>query len=402
MTHAPLLAARLAMCGLMFTTLWLGQARAGETSPDPDPVLERARDLIRAGEHLQAAALLESAQLEHPNERFLGNLGWIYDQLQRPGEALEYYERYIRITTDEKNAASVGRRLAKLRQRAGGHYERVTVSSRPVGAVVTIRIGEHHRRAARTPASVWLPHGDLEIGLDLPGHEVLSRSLSVGGGMARSLAFDLAPLPATVALGPLPDDAVVYVDGADVRPDAPEGTLKLAPGVHVLRVVRPGHLAYEQRVDLAAGQRADVEVELVPAPIEVTAEVTTPAAPPEPPEPEVAFEVPLATWISGSVAVAALAVGAGLGVAALSTAEGAAAYGKVSANSPATWATMRKESEAQALGADIAFGIAGGAAITSVVLLFVLQPDAGPDSSGTTIVPAALPGGAGAVLRGAF
>lgn len=399
MTHALPFAARLAARCLLIVAVWPGQVLAADTDapPDPEPVLDRARALIRAGEHLEAATVLEAAQLEHPNERFLGNLGWIYETLERPGEALEYYERYIRVTTDEKNAATVGRRLARLRQSAAGHYERVTLSSRPPGAVVTIRFDGATRRAARTPAPIWLPHGDVEIGLDLPGHQPLLRPVTVSGDTARSLAFDLTPLRAMVALGPLPEDAVVTLDGTETEPVAPEGTLELAPGVYTLRVERPGHLPYERRVEVAAGEHAEVQVELVPAPVEVSKDAPAPE-----PEAEGTFEVPLATWISGSVAVAALAVGVGLGAAALSGAGEAAAYGDDPANSPSTWSRMRRDAEARALGADIAFGVAGGAAIASVVFLFVLQPDAASDASGTTIMPAAIPGGAGAVLRGGF
>ncbi len=106
-----------------------------------------------------------------------------------------------------------------------------------------------------------------------------------------------------------------------------------------------------------------------------------------------------APWVSLGVAVAAAAGGAALGGLALSDAADARAEPRDSD----AWRKAADAAENKALGADVCIGVAGAAAVTTLVL-FLVRPSATETEAALQVEPSAalLPGGGAAGLTVRF
>lgn len=114
----------------------------------------------------------------------------------------------------------------------------------------------------------------------------------------------VAPASARVVLTVEPPHATVLIDGVAVATSA---AIELSPGVHRLEVRAEGFVSVDRSLELAAGERRDVDVALAPI------------APPPPPDAQRLVEERRAPWTvialaSGGVAVGAGALALGLGV----------------------------------------------------------------------------------------
>jgi hypothetical protein len=289
-------------------------------APAQDPAtLKAARELFQAGLKLYgqgryAEALLRFEETwavrSHPSIQF--NLGRCHEQLGDPSNALRAYREYLRLAPEaadrEVVVDSISRMERKLREKG---LQQLTVAA------------------------------------DHPG-------------------------------------ARVSVDGADVGP-AP-ATLALPVGVHQLVVTAVGFEPYEQSVLLQLSQGTDLSVTLravsvAPVAVVVDAPRIEPvAAPPlltpapAPPKVELTQAAPrptgrVWTWVAGGATV----VGAGLGAGLLAGAAG-------NARTLNTLDPMRSRADADSLlggygamttGAEVAFAVAGVAAVTTIILLVV-------------------------------
>jgi hypothetical protein len=101
-----------------------------------------------------------------------------------------------------------------------------------------------------------------------------------------------------------------------------------------------------------------------------------------------------APWVSLGVAVVAVGAGGVMGGMALSSADDAK-----NESDPARWTDLDKKAGNMALGTDVAIGIAGAAAVSTLVL-FLVRPDAPVTEAGVTVEPTAglAPGGGSAGL----
>lgn len=113
-----------------------------------------------------------------------------------------------------------------------------------------------------------------------------------------------APASARVVLTVEPRHATVRIDGVEV---ATSDAIELSPGAHRLEVRAEGFVSVERSLELAAGERRDVDVALASI------------APPPPPDVRAPVEERRAPWTviaiaSGGVAVGAGALALGLGV----------------------------------------------------------------------------------------
>lgn len=88
-------------------------------------------------------------------------------------------------------------------------------------------------------------------------------------------------------------DANVTVDGDRTEPSA-SGDVEVDPGEHRVVITAPGERPFEQRVQVAEGERKELSLEAAPAP---------------PPEPAKASGPPLGVWVLGGAGIAAAAVG---------------------------------------------------------------------------------------------
>ncbi len=187
----------------------------------------------------------------------------------------------------------------------------------------------------------------------------------------------------TILLGaPLVDGTTVTRDGVDLGSASVGVELPADPGPHSVVVVAPGRAARSYAVVLAPGQRLTLRAE-TGAPI---AEAGGTDRPP-------GAHVPTAAWIVGGIGVSALAVGAFLGVRALS--ERSASDGLCTMGVCRDQAGLDDYDAArsEALGADIALGI--GAVALAVGGYWVVTSMTGARSSPAAASLRVTPSGVG-------
>ncbi len=180
------------------------------------------------------------------------------------------------------------------------------------------------------------------------------------GETAKARSAEIQKMPATLKVTSTPEGAQITIDDKLQEAKAP-ASVEVPAGHHVVKVTLKDHDAFTQEVDASFAATVDVnavlkETELAPTP--------PPAAPVavakvEPPPPPLKPRSKVPAFITGGIAVAALGVGTGFGIRALSK--------KGDFNDKPTEDTANSGENA-ALIADMAFGVALTFGITSAVL----------------------------------
>jgi hypothetical protein len=296
-------------------------ALALTATPPPPPSspmndTARARALFDQGQKLyakkkfaDAVEKFEQAYAAHPAPALFYNVAKCREQLGETGAALRAYRDYLRMAPSATDREAVKATTANLeRQLAEKGVQQLLVLSEP-SAVVQV----DGRVLGSSPASVELPAGPHQVVLMAQGYERVEKTVTLVAGRSAELSQTLqifTPPPPP----PLTD---------------------------------------------AKGKPADAPTKLALTP---STTVTTPVVAEAPPRKRVA------TW------VAAGAAGAGVITAVIL---GSAAKG---ASTSMNDGTVRTQADVQALhdsaarygtGANIAYGVAGAALATAVVLYFV-------------------------------
>jgi len=204
-----------------------------------------------------------------------------------------------------------------------------------------------------------------------------------------------------------PPNATILVDGKP-SPEKTPTDIDLPSGKHTIRIEAEGYESAEREVDVQYAAKQDLSIELEkkaapPPPPPVVAEAPKPAPAPPPPPPPPPSKVP--AYITGGIAIAALGVGTGFGIAALSKSSDFK-------TNPTT--DTADAGENAALVADMCLGVAITFGVTSAVLFLTKDPpkqaSAGPAKVArkpaaprVSIVPTPYitpqGGGAGALVR---
>lgn len=391
----------------------------------------------RRTRELQAALDAYFASLRFVRSRnVLYNTALVLEQLERWDDCFNYWGEYLAVTglTDTERADGTTHRDAMR-----PHVAVLSITTTPAGAEVWVDRRDLASRG-RTPIDLALPAGHHHLYLVLEGHrETEATSLATVGETA-AVSVTLPAL--AVSLQVLaPDDGVLTIDGAPIRPGV---ATDVEPGPHVLRLEVAGMAPVERRLEISAGAapmvidlagavhaaaptgtrlrvHADAEarvfvdgteagsgsdvvvaVEAGPRQVRVEAPGRAPyefsrtflAGDP------LAMDVHLATasdtgmhvmrGIFGVLAVAGLATAIGLSVEALNL--------NASYTSVPTPEGADATDEAN-LRADVSWGVAGGLGITALIFVFV---DAGGGSSSGRFVLAPTEGGAFASASGRF
>jgi hypothetical protein len=215
-------------------------------------------------------------------------------------------------------------------------------------------------------------------------------------------------MPAHLHIESTPTGASIVIDGK------PMGTapadVEVASGKHILHMELDGYLPNDRDLDLAYASKQDIKAELEAKPVAPPVATTPPPveAPvtPPPPKPEAPKEArsKLPAFITGGLAIVAVGLGTGFGIAALA---------KKSEFDTTPTADIADTGENFALVADMAFGVAITLGVTSAVLFLTNDEDSTPrPANGPTtqakrhpvrIIPAPYitphGAGAGALLR---
>jgi tetratricopeptide (TPR) repeat protein len=287
-------------------------------APDDSPeVKKKARDLFQAGLTLvnqgrfaEALERFEQTWAVRPHPSIQYNIGRCEEQLDHPFNALRAFREYLRLSPNAADREQVFESIARLERklRAKGLQELSVEVDRP-GA--TVRLDGVELGAA--PVSLALPVGPHRVQVTLEGYEPIEQELALTTTRPAQLSLRLtpvreAPQPSVVADSPRVQKPVV------LEPPAPEPT---------------------------------------------SVALTPPAPPPN--------HVP--SIIAGSVAVAAAGVAGGLLAGSYSNA-GTLAKADPSRTGPQTEALLAG-GRAMGTGSEVAWGVAGAAAVTFIILLVV-------------------------------
>jgi hypothetical protein len=229
------------------------------------------------------------------------------------------------------------------------------------------------------------------------------------GDEVKARVGQIKAMPARLHIETTPPGAAILADGKAMGTTPTD--VEIAPGKHILHIELAGYLAIDRDVDVAYGAKEDMKSELVAKPAEarpiaqnpiVTAPVEQkPTEPVKEEKHEPRSKLP--AFITGGLAIVAIGVGTGFGIAALA---------KKSDFDKTPTADIADTGENFALVADMAFGVAITLGVTSAVLFLTKDDDAAPAKTASNAVtkkkplriiptPFVLPngGGAGAFLR---
>jgi hypothetical protein len=214
-------------------------------------------------------------------------------------------------------------------------------------------------------------------------------------------------MPARIHVETTPPGAAIVADGKAMGVTPTD--VELAPGKHIVHIELAGYLAIDRDVDLSFGAKQEIKSELQAKAVETVTTTTTTTPPPvdtkpvEPfkPEPPKEKQSKLPAFITGGLAIVAIGIGTGFGIAALST------HSQFIATPTSN---LADQGENFALVADMAFGVAITLGVTSAVLFLTNDDEpAAPAKSATAkkkpikIIPTPFfthnGGGAGAFLR---
>jgi hypothetical protein len=187
---------------------------------------------------------------------------------------------------------------------------------------------------------------------------------------------DIKAMPGKVHVESTPPGAGVMVDDKPAAGPTPVD-IDLPPGSHKVTLTAPGRISVEKQVDVtfAAAETVTATLDAVPPPpAPVAAPVVVASAPPPPAPPPPAPGSPVPAYITGGIAVAAVAVGTVFGIIALNDKSDFD-------NQPTT--QKADDGDTHSLIADMAFGIGLTFGVTSAVL-FLTKDDAAASSASST------------------
>jgi tetratricopeptide (TPR) repeat protein len=278
-------------------------------------LFQAGQKLYKAGKFADAIARFEEAYAARPHPVIFFNIGKCWEQLSENAKALRAYRDYLRLAPDAKDKDTVMDAMANLERRLREKgLQQLLVYAEPASA----RILVDGKDIGTSPASVELVAGSHKLEASAPGFETYERTFNFSITRASEMTVTLEP----------PKEATVASDAPKAEPTSTAPKSALDPG------------------------------------------------PPPPAPPMVSTEPAkkgrLWTYVVGGVAVASAGAGLGLGLAANGEAEKFTSVQHDPMTVNQEYQAARDASTGLATGANVAYGVAGAAAITAVIL-FILE-----------------------------
>ena len=195
---------------------------------------DAAGELFQAGQYQAAIEELQQADKHIPLPIYTFNIARCYEEMRRYDEALEHFERYLRMSGEKAEADRAEAAVAKLVARLFGSVE---VGCEPGGATVAV---EGLPEAACPFRRERVRPGKYDLAVRLAKYAPHEGKLKVVAGAVAKVAVKLAPLPGRLVVSAPAPGGEVWVDGDRVG-KAPAGPLRLTPGPHTVLVKTPGY-----------------------------------------------------------------------------------------------------------------------------------------------------------------
>ncbi len=332
------------------------------------PALHKAAEAEhKSGNSQKALELIEQGLATAPKDlKLLGLKGVVLLELRDYAGALAAYEAYLAAGATGANQREAKKIVDKLVAVKTTFLE-VGVAGGPADVYLDSATLGVFCRAEPSCRKAVLP-GEYTVIVERPGFERWSDRVRIEKDATAKLAVKLAELPSTLTVR-APEGATVTVDGAAHDPAKP-----LPAGSHRVVVSLAGHADAQREVVAREGQPIELDVTLEP----LARAAPVPVAPPPPPPPS--------GWLTGrrklalaagGVGVAALGAGIVLGLSANGLDEDTYELCPADPCEDAEEANdLNRKARSRALQANIAFGVAGGAAIAAAVLWLTGAPEA--------------------------
>ncbi|MDP1822699.1 MAG: PEGA domain-containing protein [Archangium sp.] len=293
-----------------------GAAESGDVKKAKD-LFQWGQKLYKQARYAEAIAKFEEAYTVRPHPVIYFNIGKCWEQLGETAKALRAFRDYLRLAPDAKDKETVSDAIANLERRLREKgMQQLMVFADPPSA----RISVDGKELGTSPVSVELIAGNHSLSVSAEGFEKVDRSFVMQTTRATEMTISLRPVSKEPAKDPVKDPVASDAPKVEPKKDDP-GTPPPMPPV----VVAP--------VETKKGR--------------------------------------LWTYVAGGVAVASLGAGIGLGVAAQGEMDKFTKVQHDPATVQAEFDAAKAASGGMATGANVAYGVAGVALATAVVLFFL-------------------------------
>lgn len=252
---------RLALAGCLVLAApavsWAGD------NPEYDRVKGEAKVAFKARRYEEAADLFRQAFDIEPRGNLLYNIGFCYEKSGDIRQAISNYERFVEAVPGSAKRAAVLRKIESLRKGLESQYLKVSVGSRPSGALIFVDDKAKGAMGA-APLDFNLLPGRYTIIAELDGHETSKKRIDVRPGQPVQITLTMV---ASGRVGQLQlriaeRGAVVKVDGAVVGKAPLAKPLRLSAGEHKVSVSKRGFGEWNQTVKIERGRLRKVTVDL--------------------------------------------------------------------------------------------------------------------------------------------
>ncbi len=286
----------------------------------------KGTDLYKQARYRDAIEEFEAAYRLRPHGVIFYNLAQCHERLGDIPAALRAYHEYLRAVPAADDRSIVHAAMANLEARLGASgVQQLLVYSDPPAAEVYV----DGQPRGRTPFSAALPLGTHVLTLVKPGYATITREAVLAPDRSIELDVNLARADAAAGTAAAPPPFDAPPPGAAVAAATPAPSL--APAAQMAEVKPPLRIASPPEVKVAPAR----------------------------PRPW--------TWVAAGVAGAALAAGAGFGLAAHSASQDL----RASEHDGATAQRLADSASSRARSANILYGTAAVAGAAGVTLFFV-------------------------------
>ncbi len=222
---------------------------------------ERGAELYRARRFGEALEAMVASNRLVPNANVVFNVAQIYELLERPIDAFNWYQRHLGFDLDPESRARADARLEILRTQVAV----LDVQTTPEGAALYIDRVELGT-VGPAPRKVAVAAGAHTVIARLDGYRDAQAATAAVVGQAASVELSLTRMMGTLEMRSEPPGAQVFLDGDSEPLGSTPLTLERPVGLSRLSVRLDGHLSRELDVRIVEATAASYTVTLSPDP----------------------------------------------------------------------------------------------------------------------------------------